>query len=258
MSDRPDTNSQKMEQAWAKPVDALRVGSIPGSAVNLNVEGRHITGPVRGFGQLWQKTYRIVFQGRYVTPVELVSAWKANFPSFWPQGNRFYGVQGSITPGDVAVLNLGGPNGLTAPGGAPIVSTGIMVIYADDVSFSFITPEGHMFAGMITFSGMEEGSQTVAQIQALIRASDPFFETMFRLGFSHRMEDVFWFQTLRNLAAYFGATGEPTLQRILVDPKVQWSEARNLRFNSAMSTFFYLLGSRFRWMKSKINPAEPE
>ena len=27
-----------------------------------------------------------------------------------------------------------------------------MVIYADDESFSFMTPQGHMFAGMITFS----------------------------------------------------------------------------------------------------------
>jgi hypothetical protein len=36
--------------------------------------------------------------------------------------------------------------------GAPVVSTGVLVLYADDTSFSFISPEGHMFVGMITFS----------------------------------------------------------------------------------------------------------
>ena len=48
------TDSQSpREQAWAKPVDALRVGALSGEAVNLNVEGRRITGPVHGFGQMW-------------------------------------------------------------------------------------------------------------------------------------------------------------------------------------------------------------
>ena len=47
---------------------------------------------------------------------------------------------------------MAGPGGMTAPGGGPLISTGVMVIFADDESFSFMTPQGHMFAGMITFS----------------------------------------------------------------------------------------------------------
>jgi hypothetical protein len=30
-----------------------------------------------------------------------------------------------------------------------------MVLFADDVSFTLMTPEGHMFAGWITFSGRQ-------------------------------------------------------------------------------------------------------
>jgi hypothetical protein len=40
------------------------------------------------------------------------------------------------------------------------LSTGVMVIYADDKSFTFMTPEGHMFAGWITFSAMEQDGAT--------------------------------------------------------------------------------------------------
>ena len=103
------------------------------------------------------------------------------------------------------MLNLAGPGGINRAGGGPMISTGIMVIYADDESFSFMTPEGHMFAGMITFSASREEQDTVAQIQALVRASDPLYELTFRLGVGHKMEDDFWMQTLRNLAAYFKA-----------------------------------------------------
>jgi hypothetical protein len=251
LSDQPSSEDQR-QQAWARPVEALRVGTLANGAINLNVEGRRITGPVRGFGQMWQKTYRIAFTGRQVEPKEVIREWKANFPKFWPKNNTFYGPQGSITPGDVAVLNLAGPGGMMAPGGAPVISTGIMVIYADDESFSFMTPEGHMFAGMITFSAGLENGQTIAQIQALIRASDPFFEMMFRIGVGHRMEDDFWFKTLSNLALYFGAGGEPQLERVLVDPAVQWSEARNLRWNSGIRTAFYLASAPLRWAGSKM------
>ena len=48
----------------------------------------------------------------------------------------------------------------------------------NDESFSFMTPQGHMFAGMNTFSAETEDGVTVVQIQALIRASDPIYEVL--------------------------------------------------------------------------------
>ncbi len=63
-----ETNeSQKSRDAgnWAKPVDTMDVHDIPNSAINLNVQGRKPMSPLQGFGQMWQKTYRIRLGGYY-------------------------------------------------------------------------------------------------------------------------------------------------------------------------------------------------
>ncbi len=165
MSNNSPIESKRSDAAyWAEPVSRLEVAGVPAGAINLNVDGRQIAGPLQGFGQLWQKTYRIRLAGAQVTPQEVIQTWKANFGKFWPKGNKSYGSLTGIAPGDVAVLNLAGP------GGMPL-STGIIVIYADDESFSFMDPEGHMFAAMITFSAFEDEGVTVAQVQPLIRAN---------------------------------------------------------------------------------------
>jgi hypothetical protein len=247
----PPTSQQPSRDAtyWAKPVDGLRVGDISSEATNLNVEGRHLSSPVTGFGQMWQKTYWIRLTGADVTPEQVIKHWKANFPEFWPEGNRFYGDPG-IVPGQVAVLNLAGPGGLTAPGGGPLISTGIMVIYADDESFSFMTPQGHMFAGMITFSAETEDGVTFAQVQALIRASDPIYELGCRLGVVHRNEDAFWHGTLTNLAASFHVHGQTVSQQTtLVDPKMQLGQAGNIWHNAAIRTGLYVAATPVRWAR---------
>jgi hypothetical protein len=229
---------------WAKPVERLHVSNVPAAAINLNVDGRRLTGPLQGFGQLWQKTYRIRLKGVDVAPSEVVKIWKKNFACFWPKGNRFYGSLAGIEPGDVVVLNLAGPAGMP-------LSTGILVIYADDESFSFMTPEGHMFAGMNTFSAYTEES-TIAQIQCLVRANDPLWEILFRLGITAKMEDSFWTYTLQALAAHWGASGEVEVEVICVDPKVQWTEAKNVWYNVAIRSAFHLPIHLLRGMKRKF------
>lgn len=232
-----ETNQSKQSRDaanWAAPVDKMNVHDIPDKAINLNVEGRKPMSPLQGFGQLWQKTYRIRLAGSSAAPQEVIKVWKAHFPEFWPEGADFYGPLQGVKPGEVAVLNL------AMPGGAKL-STGVRVIYADDESFAFMTPQGHMFAGMITFSAFEDADVTVIQIQALIRASDPIYETTFRLGFGHKVEDEFWFDTLRNLAAYFNVTNqEPDLQMVCVDKKVQWSEVGNVWHNAGIRSALYM------------------
>jgi len=231
---RPDRYS-----SWARPVSKLATADLPAGAVNLNVSGRQVVGPLQGFGQLWQKSYQVRLSGAGVSPVEVVRVWKASFPSFWPQGNKFYGPLTGIQPGEVAVLNLAGPAGISGPGGVPVISTGVLVIYADDESFSFMTPQGHMFAAIITFSAYDDEG-TVAQVQALVRANDPLYELAFRLGFGHTMEDEFWQQTLRNLAAHFGVKGQVGQKVTLVDSRVQWSQAKNIWHNAAIRTALYM------------------
>jgi len=96
-----------------------------------------------------------------------------------------------------------------------------------------------MFAGMITFSSNEEGDTTVAQVQVLIRASDPLYELGCRLGVVHKQEDDFWQGTLENLAAEFGVDGQVQQENTLVDPRVQWREAGNIWHNAAIRSGLY-------------------
>jgi len=251
-TDHDPAKPDPRDQAWATPVAKLKVAGLPEGAINLNVDGRQITNPMQGFGQLWQKTYRVRMIGAQVTPEQVIAEWRAHFPEFWPSGNRFYGSVTSIQPGDVAVLNLAGPGGITGPGGAPLISTGVLVIYADEESFSFLTPQGHMFNGLITFSASDDDEVVVAQVQALVRASDPIYEMSFRLGFGHKAEDEFWLATLQNLAARFGVQTQARQEVALIDPRMQWSQAKNIWHNAAIRTGLYYVGTPFRWARKKL------
>ena len=156
-----------MRAHWAKPVDRLSAQGVAGAGVD-SVTGKRVTGPLQGFGQLWQKTFRVPLEGSSMSPQEVIVVWKEQFATFWPKTGRFYAPLAGIVPGEVALLDI-------APClAAPVkMSTGVMVIYADDESFTFITPEGHMLSGWITFSAYRDGDVTVAQVQALERTSDP-------------------------------------------------------------------------------------
>ncbi|MGH2515009.1 MAG: hypothetical protein ACRDHP_05075 [Ktedonobacterales bacterium] len=242
---------------WAEPVSTLRVGGLPAGAVNLNVTGRRVVGPLQGFGQMWQKTYRVSLRSAAVTPAEVISTWKAQFPSFWPEGNRFYGPLTGIAPGEVAILDL------TMAGGMRL-STGVLVLYADDESFTLMTPQGHMFAGWITFSAYAEepdsaaeqhadaspARYTMAQAQVLMRANDPIYEIGLRFG-GHRQEDRFWKHTLRALAAHFGVEAPVVSQMECLDPRRQWRQAGNIWQNAAVRTTLYTLTSPARWMRRR-------
>jgi len=58
------------EGFWAKGRNVLRVSDVPAGAVNLNVDGRRVVGALQGFGQLWQKTYRVRLAEIETTPEE--------------------------------------------------------------------------------------------------------------------------------------------------------------------------------------------
>ena len=56
----PSDDEQPRDKAyWAQPVSIMKVGRMPTSALNLNVEGRQTMSPLQGFGQLWQKTFQV-------------------------------------------------------------------------------------------------------------------------------------------------------------------------------------------------------
>ncbi|MBI1885985.1 MAG: hypothetical protein HYS09_06695 [Chloroflexi bacterium] len=240
-SRRPDEGEARDAAHWAPIMEKLRVSGVPEEALSLNVEGRRVLGPLQGFGKMWQKTYRVRLSGSAATPTEVIKTWKENFPKFWgaPRGNRFYAPITGIAPGEVAVLNLGA--------GPMKLSTGVMVLYADDESFTLMTPQGHMLAGWITFSSFEEEGCTVAQAQEYFRGQDPLSEIALALV-GHNMQEKLWEQTLRSLAAHFGVEGQPQMLVTCVDPKRQWSEAKNLWHNAAIRSMLYTVSAPARWM----------
>lgn len=227
------------ETHWAKSVTHLSVSEVPAGATGINVSGKRLAGPIQGFGKMWQKTYRVRVPADRATPVQLIAAWRQRFPDFWPAGNHFYGPLTGIAPGEVALIEG------TLPGKLKL-STGVMVLYADDESFTLMTPQGHVFAGWITFSATEQGQDTLVQAQVLMRASDPIFELGLVLG-GHRQEDLFWDQTLRNVAAAYGVA-EPDIETavVCVDKKRQWRRWTNVWHSAAIRSMMYTVNAPFR------------
>ena len=247
MSERTDQTATQQPPRdaayWAKPVSGLTVGDVSSEAVNLNVEGRASVGPLMGFGQLWQKTYRIRL-GRGVTAEQVVKAWKENLPTLMPANSRFYPSLTGVAPGEVVLINATLPG---LPGGVP-VSTGVRIIYADDVSFTVMTPAGHPEAGFNTFSAFEEEGETVAQVQSLGRANDPIYEMGYRLMGGAKQQEAIWRHVLTSLAVLFGITGQVEMQKVVVDPRLQWRHAGNVWHNALIRT---VINTPVRWIRKR-------
>ncbi len=230
--------------AWAKPVDRLST-TATGASVDT-VTGRRVVGPIQGFGQMWQKTFTVRLEGIALTPQALIARWKDEFPTFWPKGNTFYAPLAGIAPGEVALFAV------QAVPGAPVrMSSGVMVIYADDESFTFMTPEGHALSAWLTFSAFRDGDVTVAQVQALERTADPFVELTYMLG-ANRFNDRFWEGTMANLARAMGVV-EPVVGtvKICVDRRRQWRHARNIRHSTFISTAIGTVTAPVRWLRRR-------
>jgi hypothetical protein len=237
MSIEPD---KRDAGAWAAPVDRLTAADG-----HINVTGRRPTAPTNGFGRMWQKTYRTSLGASAATPADVIAAWKQHFPEFWPAGNRFFAPLAGIAPGEVAALDLSMPGGLK-------LSTGVLVLYADEESFTLMTPEGHMFAGWITFSSFVEGGETCVQAQVLMRASDPLYELGMTFG-GHRQEDAHWMHTLRSLSEHFGVSAEVEVSAVCVDRKRQWSRARNVWHNAGIRSGMHMATTPWRALRRTVH-----
>lgn len=227
---------------WAKRVSVLRVSRASDGALPLTVHGRRVVGPMQGFGKMWRKSYRIGLGEAQLTPADVIATWKAHFPAFWPAGNRFFKPLAGIAPGEVALISLDLP-------GPVELASGVLVLYADDESFTLMTPQGHTLAGWITFSANVEQGRIIAQAEVLMRASDPFYELGMIL-FGHRQEDAFWAKTLRSLAAHLGTDGAIETHAECVDPRWQWRHAANIWHNAAIHSAFHAMSLPLRWRRA--------
>jgi hypothetical protein len=225
---------------WTQYKSKLKVSRIPTGALDLNVDGRYVLGPLQGFGKLWQKTFCIKLKSSRLTTGEVMKTWKEHFSSFWPTWDHFYAPVTGIAPGEVVLINMIIPGDL--PIGLP-VSTGVVVVRSNEQSFTLMTSQGYMFAGWITFSTYEEKRVVLAQVQVVLRASDPLFELGFRLG-ANKAENIFWQHTLVALAAHFGVHEPVETHIVCLDPRVQWSRFWNVWQNAAIRTFIYRITRR--------------
>lgn len=240
--------------AWAEPVERLRASDAPDRAAAANIEGRQVNSPLQGFGRLWQRTYRLRLIGLDATPADVMATWKAHFPEFQPEENRFIATRQGVKPGalfyiDSNLVNSPGMDKMTP------MASGVMVIYADDVSFTVMTPEGFPVSGWNTFSTYEEDGVTIAQVQGLERATDPIYEFGYRYMGGEKKQDYTWSHVLRSLAAYHGITAEVEMTKTCVDPNLQWKQAGNVWHNAAIRTFFYKLTDPVRRMVQR-SPAQ--
>jgi hypothetical protein len=219
-------------------ISALISDPLPPGALARNVAGRKVTGPDDGFGKLWRKRYWIRLTGSSVTPAELIATWKKRYTEFWPKGSHLYQPPSGLEKGDVAAADL-------AMIGGTRVGTGIIVIEDTRTSFTFATLEGHTFAGTITFSSRDDAGATVAQVEVIMRASDPLYELGMSLG-GHRHENRFWEASLGALARYFGVEAEPAMDMTCLDSHRKWRNATNIVDNAFLHTVTYLVGRPFR------------
>jgi hypothetical protein len=215
-------------------------------AAQDTVTGKRVAGPIQGFGQMWQKTFSVRLEGVDITPEALVAHWKEAFPTYWPWGAKFYAPLSGIKPGEVALLEIP-----PVPGSPVRTSTGVMVIYSDRESFTFMTPEGHLLSAWITFSAYPDGDTTVAQAQALERTADPLVELSYMLG-GNRGNNRFWEDTLRNLARSVGVDAPAVKTNVVcVDRHRQWRYVRNLRFTPIVSTAVGTITAPARWVRRR-------
>ena len=132
------------------------------------------------------------------------------------------------------------------------LSTGVFVLYADAESFTLMTPQGHMFAGWITFSAERAGDTTTVQAQVLMRANDPLYEIAMTLG-GHRKEDKFWVATLAALGQRLGVPDPKVETRsICVDSKRQWRHSSNVWHNSMVRSVLQTLAAPFTGLRRRV------
>lgn len=234
------TESRPFEDTkyWAKSTEVLKVAQKPNQARALNVAGLRAVGPMNGFGQLWQKVYRLHIADQAISPDQAIQALMHNFTSFQPNFNHFYPSPGGLNPGEIVLFDA------MTPGGP--VSSGVVVLHADERSFTFMTPQGHPESGMIAFNAYRSHNKTIVQIVGLARANDPLYEGAFRM-IGSKMQARIWIHVLTSLAIHLGVPAAITIKPTCVDDRLQWSQCVNLWHNAQIRT---LLHEPIWWLKA--------
>ncbi len=216
---------------------------------DLEIDGVQVHGPKEGFGPLWRKRYWVQLNGVKSSPAEIVRVWRERFGSYWPAGDRFFSPMGRLDPGDVGLIDLEMPAGTHLSGG-------VVVLDVQPESFTLITPSGHVFAGVITFSVYRSSGVPVVQIEIIFRSSDPLFEIGMR-AFGHERENRFWLEVLRSLARDFGVDAAPAMHAQVLDDRYQWTQVGNLAQNAVIRKQLGRGRIPFDRLSARFRPTSP-
>ncbi|UCG10756.1 MAG: anti-sigma factor antagonist [Dehalococcoidia bacterium] len=215
---------------WSPNLTKLQVTEKPRGAMNKNVHNRQVLGPLQGFGPIWEKTYRLTIDKVALQPKDIIAIMKQHFPEFQPPQNRFYATTKGITAGEIVLIDSATPGGL--------VSTGVLVLYSDDWSFTLMTPQGHPEAGWVTFNASAKGKAIEMQIQGLASAADPLYELAFRIAGS-KFQEAIWRHVLSSLASHLGVKAEIRIEKTCLMSDLQWLRSVNLWYNAQIRSLPY-------------------
>jgi anti-anti-sigma factor len=218
------------DKGWAPNITRLQVTEKPPGAMNKNVDGRRVVGPLQGFGPMWQKTYLLTVNKPGLQPGDVITIMKQHFPEFQPSRNRFFPSSKGIAAGEIVLIDSSTPGG--------IVSTGVLVLYADDVSFTLMTPHGHPEAGWVTFSAVNRDDNVEMQIQGLARTADPLYELAFRVAGS-KFQETIWKHVLSSLASYLTLDTNVQVEKTCIRADLQWAKTTNLWYNAQIRSLPY-------------------
>ncbi len=229
---------------WAKPVERFPGSALPDKSMEINIKGRQPCGVLAGFGCLWQKTYELRLHGLEQAPELLMAEFKSNFSRLQAPFNRFYAGPKGIHPGEVVTIHSRTPGGF--------IATGVMVLYADPVCFSLITPQGHPEAGWMTFRAIREKNGPMMQIVGFGRASDPLFEVAYRIMGS-RVQVKTWCHVLAAFAEHMGVRADISIKQERVSKQIQWRSFGNIKYNAQIRTIlpWNVRKVRSSWASSK-------
>jgi hypothetical protein len=242
---------------WAPFVPRLSAEQGPTGARTINLNHRRVVSPLQGFGPLWQKTLRVRLEGVSATPEEIIALWKMKFPELQPQDSHFYPSIAGVLPGELMWIEATVPPAPGLPSILP-VATGVLILYADETSFTVVTPEGHPVAGLNTFSAYTDDDGTlVAQIDIQVRTSDPLYELFYHVLGTAGDQDRIWMHVLEQLAGLYGVHAPIEVTKTLLDPRIQWRNARNIQYNAGIRTVFHIAAAPFRWIVRRRGRRRP-
>jgi hypothetical protein len=69
------------------------------------------------------------------------------------------------------------------------------------------------------------------------------------MGGARRQEEN-WVYVLTSLAERFGIKGQVQMHKVCVDPRWQWSEAKNVWKNASLRTILYKMTAPVRWIRN--------